>query len=419
LARQSHPDFERRARNNSRELVQSSKWRNLARAARRSSAWLALWLAARPAWAQPGALQAALPGDAASAAPGAATSATAAPPPPAAVTPPAAPPSPSDPGEAVEAAHAAFQRGKALRESGDLPGALREFERAYDLSPAYQVLYFVGALNVELQRWARARQAFELYLQLGAGQLGPERIAEVQLHLEELNKHTATLTLTLNVPGAEVQVDGARLTSTTISGLILDTGEHVVRVSKPGFQALEQVVRANVGENLHLVLPLAPIAPSEAEAGIAQAPPAAAPANPNPFNSVPVVRDQTGTPWVPWAITGALGVGWATTAALALKARHDRDLLERPGVSDARVDSARQLHITLAVVSDALLAATLASAGVSAYLTWWSEPAQGSAGSAPSQGSLAPRGLGAQGFPAGSRRGASPQYFSAGFSGRF
>src|SRR5689334_1212306 len=121
LARQSHPDFERRARNDSRKLVQSSKWRNLARAARRSCRWLALWLAARPAWADPGGLQTSFPGDGTVGAPGAAPSAAAAPAPPAAVTAPAAPPSPSDPGEAVEAAHAAFQRGKALRESGDLP----------------------------------------------------------------------------------------------------------------------------------------------------------------------------------------------------------------------------------------------------------------------------------------------------------
>ncbi|HEU4577801.1 MAG TPA: PEGA domain-containing protein [Polyangiaceae bacterium] len=378
--------------------MQSSKWRNLARAASCGGRWLALWLAARPAWAQPAA-PGALPG--AASAPDAAAPA----PSPSAASPaPAAPPSSAGPGEALEQAHLAFQRGNALRESGDLPGALREFERAYELSPAFQVLYYVGALNVELQQWARARQAFELYLQLGAGQLGPERIAEVQLHLEELSKHTATLTLTLNVAGADVQVDGAKLSATTISGLILDSGEHVVRVSKPGFQPLEQVVRANVGENLHLVLPLAPLAPSDAPALTARAPSAAPGAAPS--SAVLAPHDQNGTPWLPWAITGALGVGWATTAALAIQARHDRDRIERPGTSDARIDSARQLHMTLAVVSDVLLAATLASAGVSAYLTWWSEPAQGATGNASSAGSPAPHG-------------SLPTGFSAGFSGRF
>ena len=93
--------------------------------------------------------------------------------------------------------------------------------------------------------------------------------------------------------------------------------------------------------------------------------------------SAPAVREKPLSLWVPWSITGALAAGWITTGALALKARHDRNIIERPGTSDERIDSARRLHLTLAIVSDVLLASTLGSAGWSAYLTWWSEePAQ-------------------------------------------
>jgi len=159
-----------------------------------------------------------------------------------------------------DAAAAAFQRGSELRQQGALSEALVEYERAYQLSPVYQVLYFIGALNVDLEQWARARRAFELYLELGEGQLAPAKVQEVRAHLEELNKKTATLTLTLNVAGAEVRVDGAEVESTRISGLVVDPGEHVVHVSKPGFQPLEQTLKAADGENLHLVLPLAPVA---------------------------------------------------------------------------------------------------------------------------------------------------------------
>ena len=370
--------------------MQSWQRNNFARTARRGRCWLALLFAVQPAWAEPGNPPQGSPGPAAANAPGAAAANAPEP------APPSTPPGVRS-GQAVEAAGAAFQRGDALRSSGDLRGALREFELAYQLSPAYQVLYFIGAVNTDLQQWARARQAFELYLELGGEQLGPERIAEVRLDLEELNKHTATLTLTLNVADAAVQVDGTTLTSTRISGLILDTGEHVVRVTKPGFQPLEQTVKAGVGENLHLVLPLAPVIPPENDAAASALPVPAAPS----ASSAPMAPDQAGTPWLPWVITGALGVGWATTAALAVKARHDRDQLETPGTPDETIDSARQLHETLAVVSDVLLAATLASAGVSAYLTWWSDPAPASAGQATRAGSLAPRG------------------FSLGFSGSF
>jgi len=273
-----------------------------------------------------------------------------------------------------EAAGKAFERGKVLWEKGKLAEALVEFEGAYQLSPRYEVLYNIGAVHMQLEQWARARRAFELYLELGAAELTKQQVEEVRGHLEETNEHTATLTLTLNVPGAQVQVDGATVEPTTISGLILETGDHVVRVSKPGFQPLEQIVRASQGENVHLVLPLAPIvAPPET--------PGAVPARAldrevaGVLDGAPAqrARDQM-LRWVPWAVTGVLATGWLTTAALAIQARHDRDIIERPGTPAERIDSARRLHVTLAVVSDVLLASTLTSAGISAYLSWWSEP---------------------------------------------
>lgn len=278
-----------------------------------------------------------------------------------------------------DAAAAAFHRGVELQKAGALADALAQFEQAYRLSPAYPVLYYIGAASADLQRWARARQAFELYLELGSAELAPERIAEVRVHLEELNKHTATLTLSLNVPGAEIHVDGAKLEPTKISGLILETGEHVVRVSKQGFQPLEQTVEASTGENLHLVVPLSPLV---AEDGLPLGDPslAAGAVGPKtarmpPASDASLQLEPSGVPlWLPWTITGALAVSWATTAALAVQARHDRDAIEKPGVPVERIDDARHLHRTLAVVSDVLLASTLASAGISAYLTWWSEP---------------------------------------------
>jgi PEGA domain len=302
--------------------------------------------------------------------------------------PASTPPTPASPaaGSAAaasrNAAAAAFNRGNLLLDKGARAEALAEYVRAYELSPAYQVLYNIGGLNVQLQRWANARRAYELYLKLGGPAVSPARTAEVRGYLDELSRKTATLTLTLNVPGAEVHVDGAPVESTAVTGLILEPGEHVVRVSKPGFKPLEQLLRATDGENVHLVLPLARMNADE-------------PALPsqNPFAVTPLPRVET-TPndvadervplWIPWTITGALAVGWMTTAGLAIKARHDRNIIERPETSEARIDDARRLHETLAVVSDVLLVSTLASAGVSAYLTWWpkSDPgvSPGSAG---------------------------------------
>jgi PEGA domain-containing protein len=300
-------------------------------------------LAASPAWAQSGSRSAA----------------------------PAPPPAPSAAGTssaldtaALTAAAAAVDRGVQLYGEQEYEGALVEFERAYQLSPVFTTLYYVGACNVKLERWAPARRAFELYLELGNGQLTPETVADVRMDLEELKKNTATLSLTLNVPGADVHIDGAPVEPTAISGLVVEPGQHVVRVSKPGFLPIEEVLEAPRGQEVHVLLPLARAVTAAA----------VTPSSASPEGTATLALDSADSRvplWVPWTITGALATGWVTTAALAIKARHDRDVIEQPGTSDERIDAARRLHVTLAVVSDILLASTLASAGVSAYLTWW------------------------------------------------
>jgi PEGA domain-containing protein len=331
-----------------------------------------------PAWAEPG-----VEGHTASpvAVPQGAPPASPASPAPASPAPASPVPSALDTA-ALAAASAAFDRGAQLYRQAEYEAALGEFEHAYQLAPLFPTLYYIGAANVQLGRWAPARRAFELYLELGNGQLPPERIEEVRLDLEELKKNTATLTLTLNVGGADVHLDGSPLQPTKITGLVVEPGQHVVRVTKQGFLPLEQVLEANQGEDVHVVLPLAR-AVTEANAGpLSPAPPGSkAPGTP------PVPPDVAGSRvplWMPWTLTGVLAAGWATTAVLAVQVRHDRDVIEQPGTSAARIDSARDLHETLAVVSDVLLVSTLASAGVSAYLTWWPETSSAAATKRPS-----------------------------------
>jgi hypothetical protein len=273
-----------------------------------------------------------------------------------------------------EAAAAAYERGVRFRAAGEHAKALAGFEEAYAEEPLYKVLYDIGAEYAQLRQWAAARRAFEQYLDLGKGKLSSARSAEVQGYLEALEKRTATLTLKLNVV-AEVRIDGKKPEQTPVSKVILEPGTHVVRVSKPGFQPVEETVNARTGETLQLVVPLALIGSEPGAAGqvgttrFQQGP--VAPDSGGHASQVP----KRGVPlWVPWTVTGALATGWVTTAAFAIKARHDRNIIERPGTSAERIDDARRLHITLAVVSDVLLACTLASAGVSAYYTWWAAP---------------------------------------------
>jgi hypothetical protein len=263
--------------------------------------------------------------------------------------------------ERIAAAQEAYRAGRALYAQGDQAGALAEFQKAYDLLPTYEVLASIGQVSEELGLWARSRRAFELYLKLGGNAIKPKTVTAVRKLLEELESKTATLSVTMNVSPDEVLIDSNPVETNELRDLVLEPGTHLIIVRKPGFQPLQQSLAVQNGEHTHWALELSPVVP-------------------------PIVREPAGilepsrasprmSPWVPWSITGVLGAGWATTAVLAIKAQHDRHLIERPTTSAQRIDDARNLELTLAVVSDVLLASTLTAAGVSAYITWWSADA--------------------------------------------
>lgn len=286
----------------------------------------------------------------------------------------------------------AFRRGDELFAQGEYAAALVEYERAYDWLPVYNVLYNIGAANARLERWAAARRAFGAYIELGGKEVPPERVEEVRSYLDVLATKTATLSLLLNVPDAVVHIDGELVAPTEISGIVVEPGKHVVRVTKPGFRTLEDEFHTTNGENLRVVLPLTRVGTLGPAAPIARGALTVVPA------PAPIVEPEPSSLWLPWTLTGVLAAGWITTAALAIQARHDRDEIEQPGTPEHRIDAARRLHVSLATASDVLLAATLVSGGVSAYLTWWPSDA------APAGAGLGPASVGGIG---------------AGFSGQF
>jgi hypothetical protein len=311
-------------------------------------------------------------------------------PPPAGIAPAASAPTPAPASPAstpaapasadpAGAALSALQRGNELDAVGDYAGALVEYERAYEILPDYTGLYNIGVTNGKLHRWAAARRALAAYLELGGDKVPPDRAREVRTYLEFLRDKTALLSLLLNVPDAVVHIDGQRIAPTEIGGIVVEPGRHVVRVTKPGFRPLEDEFHATNGENLRVLLPLSRVGTLGPAEPIAQGALTVAPA------PAPAAIEPEPTPlWEPWTLTGVLAAGWLTTAALAIQARHDRDTIEQPATPEHRIDAARRLHISLAVASDVLLAATLVSGGISAYLTWWpSDPAPPGAGLGP------------------------------------
>ena len=133
-----------------------------------------------------------------------------------------------------------FDRGLRLFNGGDTAGALAEFKRAYALIPNVLVLYNIGLVYAQMERPAEATAALEEVLAAPAG-LSPGRIATAKLRLDEQIARTAEVTVTANVDGATVEIDGVEAGKLPLAKpLRVTSGSHVVGAVAAGYAPLRR-----------------------------------------------------------------------------------------------------------------------------------------------------------------------------------
>src|SRR5262249_30048128 len=96
-----------------------------------------------------------------------------------------------------------FQRGVVLYNEADYRGALVEFKRAYEVSPAVAVLYNIGQTSFQLQDYANALHMFERYLAEGGG---PHK-AEVEGSVATLRTRVGKIDVTTTAQGCDIAID--------------------------------------------------------------------------------------------------------------------------------------------------------------------------------------------------------------------
>jgi len=258
-----------------------------------------------------------------------------------------------------------FQHALALFEKGEYRAALAEFEQAYRLAPSFRIYYNIALVNMALDDSAGAIQAFERYLQEGAGKVSKERTEEVGRQVSRLSRRAASLTLDVAEPNAQVFVDSSEVGESPLwRRLWLNPGHYNVSVrSQDGHLKTRDVDVAGGDERLLSFAPSSSKPPETAALPKATA------------VDVPSTRAHG---WIPYAITGTLGAATLAAGTMALVERgNERAAQQRQGVSLGELRDARSSVEHWALATDLLLGATAVAAGVSMYLALRRSPRSG------------------------------------------
>jgi hypothetical protein len=276
--------------------------------------------------------------------------------------------------ERAQEARTRYERGLQLYNDGAAEGALVEFERAYQLSPAYKLLYNIGLIRLQLNDYAQAIKAFQEYLAEGSAEISSVRRSEVERHLASLKGKVGRVEVSSQARGADVLVDDVVVGRVPLSdALVLNPGRRRITVARGGLSSTTVVTVA--GQD-RLKVELALEAP--------KAPPAT-PASTAP-NRTPA--------YVAWGVTGALAVGTAVAGFLALDAMSDLDEeRRRVPTTRSRLDEAESKMMLRAAVTDVLAGATVLAAGTALYFTFSTPSTDASRGGRDVRVGIGPTGL--------------------------
>jgi hypothetical protein len=131
-------------------------------------------------------------------------------------------------------ARSRFDRGLALFEDGDNPGALAEFQRAYELIPNPVVLFNIGLVYAAMNRPAEATDALQKLLK-DPGSLSPDHLAKAKQTLADQQARVAEVSVTTSVPAA-IEVDNVQMAKTPLAApLRIAGGAHIIGAVAPGY----------------------------------------------------------------------------------------------------------------------------------------------------------------------------------------
>lgn len=214
--------------------------------------------------------------------------------------------------DATTDADDAIRRGVELRRAHDDAAALEEFRRAYALAPTGRARAQMALAEEALGQWAAAEADIQGALRTADAWVDRNR-ATLESELETIAQHLGTLTVTANVPGAELRVNG-RAAGTLPRTLRVEIGEAALEVHAAGRIDAKRVVRVAAGASLEEAFDLS------APPATAPGPTAPGPTPPRPQRTPPPTDTPVASSQRTWGYVALGGAGVALGAGVVANA---------------------------------------------------------------------------------------------------
>ncbi len=137
-----------------------------------------------------------------------------------------------------------YERGLSLFAEGRHDAALAEFEYTYRITHEFRVLNNLGRVHAALGHSVEAADALERYLTEGGTNIQRRERRELEAMIAEQRSRVAELTVTVNVDGAVISVDGNDVSRAPLTApLRLSAGAHTVGARAPGYDSAQRAIQ--------------------------------------------------------------------------------------------------------------------------------------------------------------------------------
>jgi hypothetical protein len=154
-----------------------------------------------------------------------------------------------------------FEQGVTLMQQENWETALLEFQRSLELYPTRNALFNLGMCQKALFRYVEAMATFQQFLDRYRDQADQEQLRTVAAAMQELRGLIGELLVNVNVPGAEILVDGLSVGTAPLAEAVeVSAGQRRIEARLDGYAPAQRLLPVTAGERLAVDLTLTEIA---------------------------------------------------------------------------------------------------------------------------------------------------------------